>query len=245
MAGLPLSESDLGAVLTRARNYPYAFPCQSFVYRDGREEAFDPALKRGRTPVLAFGSNQSPERLRQKFGDRDGHVIPVERGRLQDFDVVYSAHITSYGAVPAMLQVSDGASVELAVTWLDDRQLEIMHHSEIRAANYFFAALDDVTLLLSGEEVHTTAFAYVGTRGHLEHDEGGAIALAAVPCEGRRYRSMSTAEALEIIRKRHAADDGPDDFIHAMVADAERRAAIQEVLAPTAVPFGYATRPLS
>ncbi|RVU35072.1 hypothetical protein EOI86_19805 [Hwanghaeella grinnelliae] len=241
----PLSEPDPGAVLSRARNYPYAFPRRNFLYRDGREEAFDPSLKQGRTPVLAFGSNQSPERLRQKFGDRDGHMIPVERGRLQNFDVVYSAHITSYGAVPAMLQVSEGASVELAVTWLDDRQLEIMHHSEIRAANYFFAALDDVKLRLSGEEVHTTAFAYVGTRGHLEHDEGGAIALSAVPCEGRRFLSMSTAEALEVVRRRHAADHGPDDFIHAMVANAERRTALQEILAPTAVPFGYSARRLS
>jgi len=242
MATAPLSETDGKEVLARARNYPYAFPRESFIYRNGAAAAFDPSLKKGRTPVLAFGSNQSPERLRQKFGDKDGHVIPVERGRLQDFDVVYSAHITSYGAVPAMLQVSGGATVELAVTWLDDRQLEIMHQSEINAANYYFAALEDVSLRLSGEEVHTTAYAYVGTRGHLEHDDGGAIALSAVPCEGRRYRSMTTAEALELVRKRHAADHGPDDFIHAMVGDAERRAALQAILAPTAVPFGYSAR---
>ncbi len=242
MATTPLLETDRDAVLARARNYPYAFPRESFVYRNGVAAAFDPSLKIGRTPVLAFGSNQSPERLWQKFGDKDGHVIPVERGFLRDFDVVFSAHITSYGAVPAMLQVSDGATVGLAVTWLDDRQLEIMHHSEIRAANYYFAALEDVNLRLSGEEVHTTVYAYVGTRGHLEHDEGGPIALSAVPCEGRRYRAMSTAEALELIRGRHAADQGPDDFIHAMVGDAERRAALQAILAPTAVPFGYSTR---
>ncbi|WP_425406438.1 hypothetical protein [Hwanghaeella sp.] len=245
MAGSPLDESDSGAVLARARNYPYAFPRRSFVYRNGEEAPFDAALKQGRTPVLAFGSNQSPERLRQKFGNADGHVIPVERGRLKDFDVVFSAHITSYGAVPAMLQVSEGASVELAVTWLDGHQLEIMHHSEVRAANYFFAALDGVTLHLSDDQVHTTAFAYVGTRGHLEHDEGGAIALATVPCEGRRFRSMTTAEALELVRLRHAADQGPEDFIHTMVGDSDRRAAIQATLAPTAIPFGYRTRRLS
>lgn len=245
MAVPPLTENDADAVLARARNYPYAFPRRSFVYRDGVETAFDPALKQGRTPVLAFGSNQSPERLRQKFGDRDGHVIPVERGRLQDFDVVYSAHITSYGAVPAMLQVSDGASVELAVTWLDDRQLAIMHDSEIKAANYYFAALDGVSLRLSGEEVHTTAYAYIGTRGHLEHDQGGAIALAAVPCEGRQFKSMTTADALELVRLRHAADQGAEDFIHSMVADAARRAAMQEILAPRAVAFGFDARRLT
>lgn len=242
MAVPPLPETDLTAILARARSYPYSFPRESFVYRNGEAVPFDPALKRGRTPVLAFGSNQSPERLQQKFGVEDGHVIPVERGRLRDFDVVYSAHITSYGAVPAMLQVSEGASVELAVTWLDDRQLTIMHDSEIKAANYFFAALDDVTLNLTGKEVHTTAFAYVGTRGHLEHDDGGAIALSAVPCAGRRFRSMNTAEALELVRSRHAADHDPDGFIQVMVSDAERRSALQDLLAPSAVPFAYRAR---
>lgn len=242
MAVPPLPELDLLSVLVRARDYPYAFPRESFTYRNGAAAPFDPSLKAGRTPVLAFGSNQSPERLRQKFGTADGHVIPVERGHLRNFDVVYSAHITSYGAVPAMLQVCDGATVALAVTWLDDRQLDIMHESEIKAANYFFAALDDVDLRLTGNEVHTTAFAYVGTRGHLEHDGGGAIALSAVSCEGRRYRAMTTAEALEIVRTRHAAHHGPDDFIHTMVSDADKRSALQALLAPTAVPFGYPAR---
>lgn len=242
MAVSPTTQNDLTALLARARNYPYVFPRQSFTYRNGDAAAFDPDLKAGRTPVLAFGSNQSPERLRQKFGASDGHVIPVERGRLQDFDVVFSAHIASYGAVPAMLQVSEGALVDVAVTWLDDRQLDIMHDSEIKAANYFFAALEGVTLHLTGEETHTTAFAYIGTRGHLEHDEGGAIALSAVLCTGRRFRSMTTAEALEVVRKRYAADDSPDDFIRAIVSDPDRRSVMQALLAPSAVAFGYPAR---
>lgn len=244
MAAADRLEREASAVLARARGYPYDFPRESFLYRDGEVTAFDPAMTKGRTPVLAFGSNQSPERLRQKFGTTAGHEIPVERGCLYDFDVVFSAHITSYGAVPAMLQVSEGAAVELAVTWLDDDQLEIMHHSEIRAANYFFAALDDVGLRLSGEMVRTTAFAYVGTRGHLEHDDGGAIALSSIRCEGRRFRQMNTAEALEVVRKRHAPDHGPDDFIHKMVEDVESRTAMQATLAPTAVSFRFPARRL-
>ena len=121
--------------LSRARGYPYSIPERSFVYRDRGIGDFDPALLAGRTPVLAIGSNQSPQRLVQKFGHDASHVIPVQRARLADFDVVYSAHIASYGAVPAMLQTCAGAAVHVAVTWLDDTQLEIMHASEITAAN--------------------------------------------------------------------------------------------------------------
>lgn len=239
-----LQDPALVALLARARGYPYAFPRESFVYRNGETAPFDPGLKQGRTPVLAFGSNQSPERLFQKFGSEDGHVIPVERGRLHDFDVVYSAHITSYGSVPAMLQVCDCAAVELAVTWLDDRQLEIMHQSEIRAANYYFAALEGVTLRLSGDAVHTTAYAYIGTRGHLEHDDGGAIALSAIACEGRRFKTMTTEQALEVVRRRHAVEQGADDFIQAMVSDIGRRTEMQKTLAPGAVPFSFPARRL-
>jgi len=239
-----MSDADRAAVLARARNYPYVFPRRSFSYLDGRTGAFDPEMTKGRSPVLAFGSNQSPERLTQKFGHEADHLIPVERARLRGFDVVYSAHITSYGAVPAMLQVSEGSSVELAITWLDDRQLEIMHRSEISAANYFYAALDDVALETDGATLHRTAYAYVGTRGHLEHDEGGAIALAAVGCEGRRYKSMTTDQALEVVRRRHAADHAPDAFVLKMVRDQESRRSLTDTLAPTATPFGYPVRKL-
>ncbi len=239
-----MSDTDRAAVLARARTYPYSFPRRSFAYLDGRTGAFDREMTKGRSPVLAFGSNQSPERLTQKFGHQADHLIPVERARLRDFDVVYSAHITSYGAVPAMLQVSEGASVELAITWLDDRQLEIMHQSEISAANYFYAALDGVALETESAALHRTAYAYVGTRGHLEHDAGGAIALAAVACQARRYRAMTTDQALELVRRRHAAHYEPDSFILEMVRDTGSRRSITEELADAAQPFAHPFRML-
>ena len=239
-----MTDAHRAALLARARNYPYGFPRHSFIYKDGAVGAFDPDLTKGRSPVLAFGSNQSPERLTQKFGHQADHLIPVQRARLHHFDVVYSAHISSYGAVPAMLQVSDGARVELAITWLDDRQLEIMHQSEISAANYFYAALDDVTLETDCETLHRTAFAYVGTRGHLEHDEGGPVALAAVTCDGRRYRAMDTAGALELVRRRHAPDRDGDEFVLELVENLSVRRAVIDALAIGAGAFAHPVRRL-
>lgn len=237
-------DANTSAILERARGYPYAFPRHGFLYVDGVIEAFDETLVQGRTPVLAFGSNQSPERLIQKFGSHADHMIPVERAILCDFDVVYSAHITSYGAVPAMLQVSPGARVELAITWLDERQLGIMHKSEVAAANYFFAAVEDVVLETQSGGVYDVAYAYVGTRGHLQHSDGGAIALAAVTCEGRQYSEMTTADALEIVRTRHAENQTPEEFILEMVNDIEKRRRLTDLLARHAVPFDYPVRKL-
>lgn len=226
------------STLTRARDYPYAIPRHSFIYRDSGTSEFDPSLCSGRTPVLAIGSNQSPHRLAQKFGDDASHVIPVQRARLKNFDVVYSAHISTYGAVPAMLQVSEGSNVELAVTWLNDAQLEIMNHSEVRAANYSFAFLEEIDLSFDNSDSSSSAYAYVSSRGHLCHD-GDAVALSAIDCSGRRYPAMSTTQALEVVRERVAPELDADAFVLKLVADEAYRREVTALLAADAVPFDH------
>jgi hypothetical protein len=233
----------LARLLARARGYPYDIPQRSYVYRDAGAAPFERALTRGRTPVLAIGSNQSPERLVQKFGHDAGHVIPVQRAGLEHFDVVYSAHVASYGAIPAMLQVSPGARVGVAVTWLDDHQLEIMHESEMAAANYGFAVLEDVRVHLDDGRVEERAFAYVSSRGHLAHG-GEPVALTAIACERRRYRALSGAEMLERVRQQIAPALDADAFVHRLVEDAGYRAAVTRRLAADAVPFGHPVRRL-
>ncbi len=188
--------------------------------------------------MLAIGSNQSPRRLTEKFGDDANHVIPVQRAFLEDFDVVYSAHISSYGAVPAMLQVSEGSEVEVAVTWLSDTQLEVMSHSEIHAANYGFALLDGLRLRLEDGQALSRAYVYVSCRGHLRHHDG-AVALAAIRCHRRRYRAMETFRALELVRERLAPAIGADEFVLRLIADVAYRHEISSLLGADATPFSY------
>lgn len=229
---------DQHVTLARARDYPYAILTRSFVYRDSGVGEFERSLCTGRTPVLAIGSNQSPRRLAEKFGDDASHVIPVQRARLKDFDVVYSAHISTYGAVPAMLQVSAGSKVDLAVTWLNDAQLEIMNHSEVRAANYAFAQIDDLELSLEGGGRSSSAYAYVSSRGHLRH-EGDAVALTAIACSDRRYPEMSTDQALEVVRGRAAPEMDADAFVLKLIGDESYRRAVTMMLTVDAVPFAH------
>ena len=74
-------------------------------------QTLDPAEleidREARTPVLAYGSNAAPEVLSRKLALSDQPVLVVP-ARLREFDVVYSAHISPYGAVPATLQRSPG-----------------------------------------------------------------------------------------------------------------------------------------
>ena len=111
-------------VLQRAAGYPYDITETSFTFVGGAAAPFDPTLTEGRYPVIGYGSNQSPQRLRQKYGT-DHSPIPVQRGRLADHDVVYSAHFSSYGSLPAALRQVDGTAVSVAVNWLDDAQLPL------------------------------------------------------------------------------------------------------------------------
>lgn len=231
---------DVQDILHRARAYPYDYPRHSFLFQNGEVLPFEPTQTDGRTPVLAFGSNQSPAQLTRKFG-RVNHPIPVERVRLHDFDVVYSAHITSYGAVPAMMQHCPGTYVDVAISWLDDNQLDVMHQTELYAANYVFAALDDVTLHHRDTMRVQTVFAYVGEKGHLVHDDG-AVSLLAIQAENRRWTARSTGEVLELVRRRVAPDRTTDQFILDLVADKDYRRSVTQAISQDETRFTYPYR---
>lgn len=227
------------AIVARARDYPYPFPHESFLYTDDGPQPFAPEQTESRTPVLAIGSNQSPIRLNQKFGHDARHTIPVQRAALADFDVVYSAHIAAYGSVPAMLQAATGCTVAVAITWLDDEQLAIMNETELSSANYHLAELGNLALRLDDGRVVDRMCAYVSQRGHVRGPGDQAMALRAVPCEGRVLSAFHTHDALEIVREKFAAELSPAAFILRLVRDRDYRRGIIAQMSADAVAFAY------
>lgn len=227
--------------LERARGYPYEIPEGSYIWRGGDVAGFDPVLRKDRTPVLAIGSNQSPQQLTRKFGSEG--EIPVQRARLRDFDIYYSAHITGYGSVPAMLQQAPGAEVTLSVNWLDERQLDIMHGTELYAAKYRYEVIEDINLILDCGTEMDFARLYVGVNGHLMHG-GDPLALAAIRADGRRPRALTTAEALEIVRERFAPEYDSDAFVLKLVDDKDFRVDCTRAISADSVPFGHPSRPV-
>ena len=224
-------------VLQRAAGYPYDITETSFTFVDGAAAPFDPALTKGRYPVIGYGSNQSPQRLRQKYGT-DHSPIPVQRGRLADHDVVYSAHFSSYGSLPAALRQVDGTAVSVAVNWLDDVQLAAMHPTE--RDHYHYARLTGISLQLAEGETLNEAFAYLSFRGHVA-DQGQPIALAAVAAENRRHRALHQIDALTLMRDRLAPGVALAEFVHAHIADGEVRAARVQRLMDAAIAGRHAT----
>ncbi|MHA1563781.1 MAG: hypothetical protein ACTSX7_00590 [Alphaproteobacteria bacterium] len=206
--------------LARALGYPYEMPADSYTLRGDDVVTFAAEHIVGRTAVLAYGSNRAPEQLVRKFGGPDT-VLPVQRAWLADHDVVYSAHLTAYGSVPAALRPHRGCRVAVAVTWLDGPQLAVMHETEVGAENYTYEALD-VVLALEGGEPLDEVFGYAGTRGHLESD-GDAIALAEIAAQGRGLPALGQRQALILVRDRLAPEMTLEDFIEETISNRDLR----------------------
>jgi len=228
---LPESDVDL---LALAKSYPYPAPDTSYLFADGEAGPIERADFAGRVPVLAHGSNRSPVQLKRKFGS--AAEIPVSLGWLADYDVVYSAHITQYGAVASTLQHRPGTRVHLAVNWLDEAQLARMHETE-GPSNYAFGQLVGIDLSLEHGPVavHTEAFVYLGRNGCLDLDDG-PVGLAAVTAEGRGHRAHHQEEALALVRARHRPEMALDHMILDAVRDTDRRLALTAEMKARAVP---------
>ena len=260
--------SSLQTVET-AKRYPFPRPGYSFLYVDGEalpllslgesledaEVEVDgqpmaagsvlgqrgiaiPAPISARTPVLAYGANAAPERLRRKFAPVAHAVFPVLEARLHDFDVVHAAHISSYGAVPATLAPSPGTVCELAITCLDERQLARMHETEFRRHTYLFGLLSNVRLEPDLQPAMEAVHTYVGGFGHIA-PEGEPLALAAIPAEGRRFRTCSQTEALRTIQAMLGVPGPLDAFTQEAIDDDAIRRARTKALQAQAQPFSY------
>lgn len=242
MEAEPLDRA-LDQALDRAKSYPYFVPARSYVLGAGGYSELPagaplPDLA-GRRAVLACGSNRSPVRLAEKFPRPEGAGIPVIHARLSDFDAVYSAHFSAYGAIPATLQPAPGAVVGLSVTWLTDHELARMHETEIAGGNYDFGVLEGVHLELDGGPTLDRVSAYVSRRGCLA-PAGAPLALAAVAARGRLWTALSQTEILSLARDRLAPGQSLHHFVRETITDRSVRRARIDALADLGQAFSYA-----
>lgn len=161
-----------------------------------------------RVPVLAAGSNRSPEQLLRKFPD-DPEPVYAVRESLIGYDCVYSAHLTSYGAIPATFYPSPGTVVTTFVIWLTARQLDKMHLTEATGVNYQFGWMD-------------VAYAYLSTRGPLLI-EGVPIAVAAIDANRRKFNSLNEQGILTRLKEVVGFEGLLDDFVKQAVSDRDQR----------------------
>jgi len=224
-----------GGILARAVAYPYEAPLRSFVQtgRHSRDIDSPEGLDlTAREPLLAYGANAAPSVLARKLAGLPEEPLPVLRAELPGFDVVYSAHISLYGAVPSTLQRSEGTTVPAFVLYPSPDQLERLSATE---PNYELRRLDvpglRTDLVLSPAAVD----AYVSRHGCLDLDDS-EVALAAIEADGRRFPSIGEVEVLERVRRLLAPELDLERFVESSL-DPGMAAARTTVLRGNAIPF--------
>lgn len=204
---IPKSTSE---AVARVLGYPYEAPSRSYVLAGGR--ARDPATVRvelsSRLALLAYGSNAAPEVLARKLS-AGADPLPVLRASLRGFDIVYSAHVSPYGAVPVTLRRSPGTEVRAFVAYPTPAQLELLSATE---PNYELGSLEAEVRLLDGGDPPGAALAYRSRHGCLRID-GSEVALAAVQASGRVLPEMTQRQVLERVRDRLRPGEDLERFV--------------------------------
>jgi len=229
-------------ILNKAKSYPFRIPESSYLFYNGLDyclhELNQVEYLADRIPVLASGSNASPEQLARKFAHLEEVLIPVLKVKLLDFDVVYSAHFCSYGSIPATFYYCPGTILNTFITYLTPSQLEQMHRTEGLGFNYCFARLDRVKVILENNVTLNQVQFYLSLHGCLCLNNS-PIALAAITAENRQFPQMNQLNLLQVVAEELASDINLDRFILETVGDRSwRRNRIQQ-LKETAKPFNY------
>lgn len=223
------------AILARAARYPYEVPLRSFVQTGARTaelSRLDELDLRHRTAVLAHGANASPEVLTRKLAALPAVPLPVLRAELDDFDVVYSAHISPYGAVPSTLQRSPGTTVPVFVAYPTPEQLTLLTATE---PNYELRDLGELTLRTEFGERSARPRTYLSRHGCLALEDS-EVALAMIEAAGRRFPSMGEVEVLEHVRHLLAPELDLERFVESSL-DPSMAAARTTVLRGNARPL--------
>lgn len=190
-------------ILRRALAYPYATPERSYLYVDGKAAelpARGPDLA-GRSPLLSYGANAAPEALARKLASLPGAEMPVLEAELEGFDVVYSAHVSPYGAVPATLVESPGTVAPVFVIHPTAEQRALLTASE---PNYDLVEVGGIE-------------AFRSKHGCLSLD-GSPVALAAVRSASRALPELDEPAILERVRAHMEPDASLEDFVLNCVA---------------------------
>jgi hypothetical protein len=201
---------NLAEILARAAAYPYEAPLRSFVQQGGRAHELPPGGLdlAGRSPLLAYGANASPPVLARKLAPLGRMSLPMLWAELGGFDIVYSAHISPYGAVPATLQRSTGTTVPVFVAYPTPEQEELLAATE---PNYELHRFHDPDLRTELGPVESLD-AYVSRHGCLTLD-GSEVALAAIEAAERHFPSLGEVEVLERVRQILAPELALERFV--------------------------------
>ena len=226
--------------------YPFERIPGSFVYDpkatagDGFKELeraeLNEAIKSNPHWILSYGSNSAKSQLIDKFkGKVAGEIYGVD-ATLEGYDVVFGAHVSRKGYVPATLESSSKTSVPCHILLLTDGQLRILNVSEgIKYKTYELEKVKGVIKLKHPFE--DKAIGEVKTyflKNNYLSSNGNPIALSVVQASGRIWPDKTEKELLSFLAKRENLSC--DAFVKKLKDDGSFREGIKESLGSLSLP---------
>ena len=220
-------------MLDRALNYPYAPIEADFLFTSGSIiELEDDSFLNNRKAVLAVGSNRSPQQLLRKFGKNE--TIPVTKAKLRNYDVFYSAHIASYGSIPAVLGRSEGTLVDVSITWLLPHQLQRMNETEALGKSYDYGESSSLQLDLGNDRSAESIGCYLGRNG-CANFEGSPIVLKEVNALDRKFVSADQKTILKHFYDLNCESESFEQWLVKIIKDHNFRAQVSKGMASSAI----------
>jgi hypothetical protein len=178
------------------------------------------------TPILAAGSNASPEQLARKLGSIPQFAIPVIYGQIRGWSSVYSAHVTRYGAIPATLFRDRHATTHLHCLFVPKRLIDIFDQSE--GSSYKLQPVPDVSFVSqdpnSPIQMETSEpCAYMSVHGAMKFVSDGPLRLDQVLTDSSQFRSANETRAVTLLAKMMRQRTGIWQFINKIVVDQQFR----------------------
>eukprot|EP00798_Chlamydomonas_sp_ICE-L_P008293 gene8293-1564_t len=197
------------------------------------EEAAGTTGEAAFTPILAVGSNAAPQ---------------VIQCVLEDFDVVYTPYLSSYGSCTATLEHSPGTKVEVFITYLNRELEERMHRTE---GGYNLCQINSLKLHAgaslhqhSGSMLLDSVRLYNHALGNLKLAVGSdesCVALTEVAAANRAFPALTQTEMLGKLKSslQPDADSELDEWVLNLIEDKAVRQGYLKSLAEMHLPFSY------
>ncbi len=212
--------------LHRALAYPYRIPSNSFAFSpaDGATRAFTDfqvtqarivSQKRGVTtydidaiadgaplrlenvcPIIASGSNASPDQLYRKYHGRSTAPVHTILCEFENLIPVFSSHFAGYGAISACLWRQGGARGHLFVNLLGEAELARMHETESLGIEFNFVQLEFAQGRLNGAPLALDFHYYDSIHGPLLDAQGQPIVLS---CFAVTQHGLQTANEEQVL----------------------------------------------
>lgn len=174
-------------------------------------------------PVIASGSNASPEQLYRKYHGRTDAPIHTFLCEFDNLIPVYSSHFAGYGAVSACLHRQGGARGNLFVNLLGEAELARMHETESLGIEFNFVRLEFAQGRLNGAPLALDFHYYDSIHGPLLDRDGRPIMVASFTVTQHGLRAADEEQILTSVLRDLFPGKPRDEAIAAVVQSASVR----------------------